>query len=235
LADTILIVGANPYETQTNYFLAHMVPNLRGGTIDLKRSTFPGESVEAARMIIVDPRRTMTVATAEASAGADRILHLQIEPGSDIALLNAIARIVLARRWYDVGLHPGARRRTDLRGLSALDAGRRYTARRVRGRSGADHRRSGGKNLSGRGMDRRAKIKKRAAAHAAALRKGLIWGLKNYENIAAIVDLALLTGNVGKPGTGVSRWEAIRRRTCDRPIPADGPRSMSTKRSAAVK
>ncbi|MBM3567069.1 MAG: arsenate reductase (azurin) large subunit, partial [Alphaproteobacteria bacterium] len=35
--------------------------------------------------------------------------------------------------------------------------------------------------------------------------KGLIWGLKNYENIAAIVDLALLTGNVGKPGTGVSR------------------------------
>jgi len=89
LADTILIVGANPYETQTNYFLAHMVPNLRGSTIDLKRSTFPGESVDAARMIIVDPRRTMTVATAEASAGADRILHLQIEPGSDIALLNA--------------------------------------------------------------------------------------------------------------------------------------------------
>jgi arsenite oxidase large subunit len=35
--------------------------------------------------------------------------------------------------------------------------------------------------------------------------KGLIWGLKNYENIAAIVDLGLLTGNVGKPGTGISR------------------------------
>jgi arsenite oxidase large subunit len=33
----------------------------------------------------------------------------------------------------------------------------------------------------------------------------LIWGFKNYENVAAIVDLALLTGNVGKPGTGVSR------------------------------
>jgi arsenite oxidase large subunit len=35
--------------------------------------------------------------------------------------------------------------------------------------------------------------------------KGLIWGLKNYENVGAIVDLALLTGNVGKPGTGCSR------------------------------
>ena len=67
LCDTILIVGANPYESQTNYYLAHMVPNMRGSTLDLKRSTFPGETVEAARIIIVDPRRTMTVATAEAA------------------------------------------------------------------------------------------------------------------------------------------------------------------------
>jgi arsenite oxidase large subunit len=35
--------------------------------------------------------------------------------------------------------------------------------------------------------------------------KGLIWGLKNYENIASIVGLGLLTGNIGKPGTGISR------------------------------
>jgi arsenite oxidase large subunit len=35
--------------------------------------------------------------------------------------------------------------------------------------------------------------------------KGLIWGRKNYENVAALVDLGLLTGNVGKPGTGISR------------------------------
>ncbi|MGN2393533.1 arsenate reductase (azurin) large subunit, partial [Pelomicrobium sp. G1] len=40
LADTILIVGANPYETQTNYYLAHMVPNLQGATLDLKRAAF---------------------------------------------------------------------------------------------------------------------------------------------------------------------------------------------------
>src|SRR5207249_7465649 len=93
---------ANPYETQTNYYLAHMVPNLQGGTLAAKRSTFPGETVDAARIVIVDPRRTMTVATAEAAAGAERVLHLQIEPGADIALLNAIARIILERRWHDV-------------------------------------------------------------------------------------------------------------------------------------
>ena len=30
LADTIVAVGTNPLETQTNYFLNHWVPNLRG-------------------------------------------------------------------------------------------------------------------------------------------------------------------------------------------------------------
>jgi len=30
LADTIVVVGTNALETQTNYFLNHWVPNLRG-------------------------------------------------------------------------------------------------------------------------------------------------------------------------------------------------------------
>ena len=36
LADTIFVVGANPLETQTKYFLNHRVPNLRGQTTSLK-------------------------------------------------------------------------------------------------------------------------------------------------------------------------------------------------------
>jgi arsenite oxidase large subunit len=43
LAYTIVVVGANPYETQTNYYLAHMAPNLQGGTVETKRDV-PGES-----------------------------------------------------------------------------------------------------------------------------------------------------------------------------------------------
>jgi len=205
LADTLLIVGANPYETQTNYFLAHMVPNLQGGTVEAKRSTFGGEGAEAGRMIIVDPRRSMTVATAEAAGGTDRVLHLQIEPGSDIALLNAIARVVLHRRWHDVGF---IRERTETQTYEAY----------LRSSLGVD--RPLGEfleeaaRLTGLKM---AQIEQAAAwiaePKAPGVRrrtllhyeKGLIWGLKNYENIAAIVDLALLTGNVGKPGTGVSR------------------------------
>ncbi len=205
LADTILVVGANPYETQTNYFLAHMAPNLQGGTVNTKRTTFPGEPVEAGRMIIVDPRKTMTVATATAAGGAERVLHLQIEPGSDIALLNAIARVVVHRRWHDVGF---IRERTETQTYEAY----------LRSTLGVDRPLDEFLAEAARITGLKVSQIEQAAAWIAEPKpggarrrtllhyeKGLIWGLKNYENVAAIVDLGLLTGNVGKPGTGISR------------------------------
>ena len=205
LADTLLIVGANPYETQTNYFLAHMAPNLQGATRDLKQSTFPGETVDAGRMIILDPRRTMTVATAEAAGGADRVLHLQLEPGSDIALLNAIARAILHLRWHDSGF---VRERTEIETFEAYQ----------RSSLGVDlpyeDFLADAAQATGVPVERILKAAEWIAAPKPGgarprtllhYEKGLIWGLKNYENVAALVDLGLLTGNVGKPGTGISR------------------------------
>lgn len=205
LADTIMIVGANPYETQTNYFLNHMIPNLNGDSAGLKEATFPGEATAPGRMIIIDPRRTITVATAEAAAGKENVLHLQIEPGTDIAVMNAIARTVRERRWHDVAF---IKERTEWQTFEAYQ----------RSSLGAD--RSAGevvREAAALAGIPEADILKAAAwiaepkAGGARRRtllhyeKGLIWGLKNYENIASIVGLALLTGNVGKPGTGVSR------------------------------
>lgn len=205
LADTILIVGANPYETQTNYFLHHMVPNLNGESLSLKRTTFGTETVERGRIIVVDPRRTMTVAAAEAAAGKENVLHLQIEPGSDIALLNAIARIVLDKRWHDVAF---IRERAEWQTFEAYQ----------RSTLGVDRERDefvrDAAEIAGISVEHIYKAAQWIAEPKAGRQrrrtllhyeKGLIWGLKNYENIAAIVDLALLTGNVGKPGTGVSR------------------------------
>ena len=40
-ADTIVAVGTNALETQTNYFLNHWLPNLRGTTADKKRQQLP--------------------------------------------------------------------------------------------------------------------------------------------------------------------------------------------------
>ena len=43
LADTIVAVGTNALETQTNYFLNHWVPNLRGTSVDKKKAELPDE------------------------------------------------------------------------------------------------------------------------------------------------------------------------------------------------
>ncbi len=205
LADTILVVGANPYETQTNYFLEHMVPNLNGTSMGLKQATFDGEPVDRGRMIIVDPRRTMTVATAETAAGRDRVLHLQIEPGTDIALLNAIGRLVLEYRWHDVAF---MRERTEWQTFEAFQRSTLAVDRPLEQMLEDAVRVTG---VTREQIETAARwiaepkapgIRRRTLLH---YEKGLIWGLKNYQNIAAIVGLGLLTGNVGKPGTGISR------------------------------
>jgi arsenite oxidase large subunit len=205
LADTIVVVGANPYETQSNYYLTHMIPNLSGATLERKRATFGAEAVEAARMIIVDPRRTMTVATAEAAAGKDRILHLQIEPGGDIALLNAIARIVLERRWHDVAF---IRERAEWQTFEAYQRSTLAVDRSLKDVVNEAARIAG---VPASQIHKAAQWIAAPKADGARRRtllhyeKGLIWGLKNYENVAALIDLGLLSGNVGKPGTGISR------------------------------
>ena len=43
LADTIMAVGTNSLETQTNYFLNHWIPNLQGATLDKKKKLMPDE------------------------------------------------------------------------------------------------------------------------------------------------------------------------------------------------
>jgi arsenite oxidase large subunit len=53
----------------------------------------------------VDPRRISTVAACEAEAGKDEVLHLAIEPGTDMALLNALLTYFDQKGRQDKGLH----------------------------------------------------------------------------------------------------------------------------------
>ena len=101
LADTIVAVGANSLETQTNYFLNHWVPNLRGTSTDKKKAEFANEPAEPARIIIVDPRRTVTINACEVEAGKDRVMHLAINPGTDLALFNAWLTYIADKGWVD--------------------------------------------------------------------------------------------------------------------------------------
>lgn len=51
LRDTILAVGANQLETQTNYFLNHWVPNPRGESQGKKAERMPGEAHPPTRRV----------------------------------------------------------------------------------------------------------------------------------------------------------------------------------------
>jgi arsenite oxidase large subunit len=103
LADTIVAIGANSLETQTNYFLNHWVPNLRGTSMDKKTEQFPNEAHDPARVIMVDPRRTVTVNACEVEAGKDRVMHLAINSGTDLALFNAWLTYIADKGWVDRG------------------------------------------------------------------------------------------------------------------------------------
>ncbi len=195
LADTIVAVGTNALETQTNYFLNHWIPNLRGTSISQKRAQLGDEPHASARIVIVDPRRTVTVNACEMEAGKDNVLHLAIESGTDLALFNAWLTYIADQGWLD-----NAFIESSTSGLKeALEANRTSLeeAARITGLSVDDIRKSAEWIAQPKeGKRRRAMF---------AYEKGLIWGNDNYRTNAALVNVALATGNIGRPGGGCVR------------------------------
>jgi arsenite oxidase large subunit len=195
LADTIMIVGGNPLETQTNYFLNHWIPNLRGTSMDKKKAELPDEPHAPGRIVIVDPRRTLTVNACEAEAGKDRVLHLAINPGTDLALFNALITYVADKGWIDkafIAQHTAGfdemlkANRTSLEDAAKITG---LTPQEIEGAAVFIAEPKEGKR-------RRTMF---------GYEKGLIWGNDNYRTNAALVNLALATGNIGRPGGGCVR------------------------------
>jgi arsenite oxidase large subunit len=195
LADTIVAVGTNALETQTNYFLNHWVPNLRGTSLTKKRELLPDESHEQGRVIIVDPRRTVTVNACEAEAGKDRVMHLAINSGTDLALFNAWFTYIDEQGWTD----------KEFINSSSVDYDKAVATNKTSLEDAAQ--------ITGLTVDQ---IKQSAAWIAEpkdgkrrrtmfAYEKGLIWGNDNYRTNAALVNVALATGNLGREGGGCVR------------------------------
>lgn len=196
LTDTIFLIGANPIETQTNLFLNHMVPGMRNG----------------AKVVIVDPRRTVTARACEEVAGKDNVLHLQIQSGTDLALFNALFTEITAQGWIDADFinastfggdvavptdeaHPAA-----LGGFEAAKAACKLSldeAATICGVSADDIKKAAEWIAAPKDGQRRKCV--------TAYEKGIIWGNDNYRTIGALVNIALATGNIGREGGGVCR------------------------------
>lgn len=195
LADTIFAVGTNALETQTNYFLNHWIPNLRGTSTGKKQSELPGEPHPPAQIVIVDPRRTVTVNACEAEVGKERVLHLAINPGTDLALFNALLTYVADKGWIDkefIAAHT-----TGFDEMLKANRTSLEDAAKITGLTSAQIERA----AVFLGEPKEGKRRRTMFSYE----KGLIWGNDNYRTNGALVNLALATGNIGRPGGGCVR------------------------------
>ncbi|MCW8904348.1 molybdopterin-dependent oxidoreductase, partial [Sedimenticola sp.] len=76
--DCFFLFGMNP---------AEMHPQL------WRRIALARRSPRAPKLIVVDPRRTQTARSAD--------LHLQLNPGTNLALINGIVQQIIANQWID--------------------------------------------------------------------------------------------------------------------------------------
>jgi arsenite oxidase large subunit len=196
LADTIVAVGTNALETQTNYFLNHWVPNLRGMSADKKKAEFGSEPIEPTRIIFVDPRRTVTIHACEIEVGKNRVMHLAINPGTDLALFNAWLTYIAGQGWTDKEFIAASTKDLD-KALSAnktsLEEAAQITGLTV------DQIRQSAEWIA---QPKAGGVRRRTMF---AYEKGLIWGNDNYRTNGALVNVALATGNIGRPGGGCVR------------------------------
>lgn len=197
VTDTIFLIGANPIETQTNLFLNHMMPGMRNG----------------AKVLIVDPRRTVTTNACEEVAGAENVLHLQINSGTDLALFNALFTHIADQGWVDqdfiaqhsiqeaVAVPEDAAHPANLGSFEAAREGCRLSAAEaaeVCGVPEADIVKAAEWIAKPKEDGSRRKC-------VTAYEKGIIWGNDNYRTIGALLNIALATGNVGREGGGCCR------------------------------
>ncbi|MBF8255726.1 MAG: fdhA [Anaerolineales bacterium] len=165
-ADVLLVVGSNTTE-------AHPIISLR-----MKAAV----RQHGARLILIDPRGI------ELAQFAD--LHLRPRPGSDVAVLNALAHVILAE-----GLENRAFIETRTEGIAGLRrAVTEWTPERAEAVSGVPAQ----------------MIRAAARAYATAPSASIFWAMgvtqhtTGTDNVMALSNLALLCGHIGRPGTGLN-------------------------------
>jgi formate dehydrogenase alpha subunit len=165
MAEVILVVGSNTTE-------AHPIIGLK-----LKKA-----AREGTRIIVVDPRRIRLVDHASQ--------WLRIKPGTNVALFNAMMRVIL-----DEGLADGEFIEERTEGFDELRA-------HLEGFDVAEAARVCGLP--------EAEIREAAVAYASADRASIVYcmGVTQHssgtDQVRALADLAMLTGQIGRPGTGVN-------------------------------
>ncbi len=165
-ADVIFVIGSNTTE-------CHPVI----GAV-IKRAVRSGRT----RLIVADPRTIELTEMAE--------VHLRQRPGTDVALINALAHVVLEEGLADEEF---IRERTEgFEGFRrAVAANTPDFAQRITG-------------VPAEAIAEAARLYASAQAASIIYSMGITQHTTGTDNVLALANLAMLTGNVGKPGAGVN-------------------------------
>jgi assimilatory nitrate reductase catalytic subunit len=132
------------------------------------------------RVIVVDPRRTETAEAAD--------LHLQIQPGTDVALFNGMLHIMLWEGWIDRAFIE--QHTTGFDALRSLV--RSYTAEHVSQLCG----------ITPAALAEAARMFAYSSATLSLYCQGLNQSTSGTAKNTALINLHLACGQIGKPGAG---------------------------------
>ena len=134
------------------------------------------------RLIVVDPRRV------ELAAEAD--IHLAIRPGTNVPLLNAMAHVILSE-----GLADAAFLESRVDGVEAYaQSVAPWTPARAAETCGVE----------ASAIQAAARLYATGPPAMTVHGLGLTEHVQGTDGVMALIDLALLTGNIGRPGAGVN-------------------------------
>ncbi len=164
-SDVILVIGSNTTE-QHPLIARRIIKAVKGG----------------AKLIVADPRRIKLAEYAD--------VYLPLEPGSDVALLNAIMYVIL-----EEGLHDEEFINTRTESFQEFKKNiEKYppsVAEKITGVSSQDIRKA-------------ARIYGKSKRGSLFFCMGITQHTTGVNNVVSCANLALLTGNLGREGTGVN-------------------------------
>ena len=172
-ADLVVIIGANPTDAHP-VFASRLKRRLRQG----------------AGLVVIDPRRIDLVRSAHVEAAH----HLQLLPGTNVAVVNAMSHVIVTEGLVDEAF---VAERCDPESYAAWDSFIRLPE------NSPEH-------LAAQVGVPADDIRAAARAYAAAPNAAIYYGLGVTEHsqgstmVMAIANLAMATGNIGRRGVGVN-------------------------------
>jgi formate dehydrogenase major subunit len=172
-ADVILLIGANPTDAHP-VFASRLKRRLRNG----------------AKLIVVDPRRIDLVRSPHVEASH----HLQVVPGANVALINAIAHVVVTQEMCDRPFIEDRCDQDSFKQWCEFIADTKHAPEQVESITGVD------------AEQLRTAAKLYASAGNAAIYYGL--GVTEHSQgstmVMGLANLAMASGNIGRDGVGVN-------------------------------